>query len=172
MSHTQKVRRLFEEHASQLRGFFRKRVRNPPDAVDLAQEVYLRLLQAGDARDIRNVEAYLFTVASNLVKEHALIERRRTSRSIEMTSALVEETLVDEPDYGADRDTQALSSSLQSVICELPPRSQSVLRMVYVDGLSHPQIGERLRLSKSMIRKIHVEALNECRRRMRRLGVV
>jgi RNA polymerase sigma-70 factor (ECF subfamily) len=172
MSHTQRVRRLFEEHASQLRVFFRRRVRNPPDAVDLAQEVYLRLLQAGDPRSIRNVEAYLFTVASNLVKEHALIERRRSSRSIEMTDPLVAEKLVDEPDYGADTDTVALSRSLQSVVHELPPRSQSVLRMVYVEGLSHPQIGERLRLSKSMIRKIHVEAIRECRRRMRRLGAV
>jgi RNA polymerase sigma-19 factor, ECF subfamily len=64
--HTQRVRRLFESHADQFRGFFRRRIGNPPDAVDLAQEVYLRMLQAGDRRAIRNVEAYLFTVASNL----------------------------------------------------------------------------------------------------------
>jgi RNA polymerase sigma-70 factor (ECF subfamily) len=172
MSHTQRVRRLFEEHASQLRVFFRKRVRNPPDAVDLAQEVYLRLLQASDPRGIRNVEAYLFTVASNLLKEHALIERRRWSRSIEMTDPLVAEKLIDDPDYAADNDTATLSLSLQAVISELPPRSQSVLRMVYVEGLSHPQIGERLRLSKSMVRKIHVESIHECRRLMRRRGAV
>ena len=55
-----------------------------------------------------NATPFLFTVASNLVKEHALIERRRSSRSIEMTDPLVAEKLVDEPDYGADTDTVAL----------------------------------------------------------------
>jgi RNA polymerase sigma-70 factor (ECF subfamily) len=172
ISHTQRVRRLFEEHAGNLRVFFRKRVRNPPDAVDLAQEVYLRVLAAGDPRAIRNVEAYLFTVASNLVREHALIERRRWLRHTEMTDPQVEAQMVEQPAYDDENDRLALNKYLGQVLPQLPPRSQAVLRMVYVDGLSHPQIGDKLRLSKSMVRKIHVEAIQECRRRMRRLGAV
>jgi RNA polymerase sigma factor (sigma-70 family) len=168
--HTQRVRRLFESHADQLRGFFRRRVRNPPDAVDLAQEVYLRLLQAGDPRAIRNVEAYLFTVASNLVKEHAHIERRRLLRNVEITDPVVTAQLVEEPDFDTATDHQVMTQQLQLVMNDLPPRSRNVLRMVYVEGLSHPQVGARLGLSKSMIRKIHLQALHECRRRMRRLG--
>lgn len=170
--HTQRVRRLFEEHAGQLRLFFRRRVRNPPDAVDLAQEVYLRLLQAGDPRAIRNVEAYLFTVASNLVKEHALIERRRWLRNVEITDPMVSAELVEEPDFDTASDRQTLTKQLQLVMNDLPVRSRNVLRMVYVEGMSHPQVGERLSLSKSMIRKIHLQALQECRRRMRRMGAV
>jgi RNA polymerase sigma factor (sigma-70 family) len=168
--HTQRVRRLFEEHAGQLRLFFRRRVRNPPDAVDLAQEVYLRLLQAGDPRAIRNVEAYLFTVASNLVKEHALIERRRFLRNVEITDPIATAELVEEPDFDTAADHRTMTQQLQLVMNDLPVRSRNVLRMVYVEGLSHPQVGARLGLSKSMIRKIHLQALHECRRRMRRLG--
>jgi RNA polymerase sigma factor (sigma-70 family) len=63
-----------------------------------------------------------------------------------------------------------VTQQLQLVMNDLPPRSRNVLRMVYVEGLSHPQVGARLGLSKSMIRKIHLQALHECRRRMRRLG--
>jgi RNA polymerase sigma factor (sigma-70 family) len=168
--HTQRVRRLFESHADQLRGFFRRRIRYPPDAVDLAQEAYLRLLQAGDPRAIRNVEAYLFTVASNLVKEHALIERRRVLRNVEITDPVVSAQLVEEPDFDTATDRQVMTQQLQLVMNDLPVRSRNVLRMVYVEGLSHPQVGARLGLSKSMIRKIHLQALHECRRRMRRLG--
>jgi RNA polymerase sigma factor (sigma-70 family) len=168
--HTQRVRRLFEEHAGQLRVFFRRRVRNPPDAVDLAQEVYLRLLQAGDPRAIRNVEAYLFTVASNLVKEHALIERRRWLRNVDVADPAVSAELVEEPDFDTATDRHTLNRHLQEAMAGLPTRSRNVLRLVYVEGLSHPQVGEQLGLSKSMIRKIHLQALQECRRRMRRMG--
>ncbi len=171
-SHTQRVRRLFEEHAGHLRVFFRRRVRNPRDALDLAQEVYARVLAAGEPRDIRNVEAYLFTVASNLVKEHALIERRRGARSTDLTDPQLAAELVEEPAYDEESDRLALNKCLEESLKHLPARSQAVLRMVYVEGLSHPQVGERLRLSKSMVRKIHVEAIQECRRRMRRLGAV
>jgi RNA polymerase sigma factor (sigma-70 family) len=169
-SHSQVVRRLFEEHAGHLRVFFRRRVRNPRDALDLAQEVYTRVLAAGEPRDIRNVEAYLFTVASNLVKEHALIERRRDLRNTELTDPSAVAKLIEEPAYDEESDRLALRKCLGAALPHLPERSQAVLHMVYVDGLSHPQIGERLRLSKSMVRKIHVEALQECRRRMRRMG--
>ena len=56
-----------------LRGFFLRRGSASEDAEDLAQEVYLRLLRSTgeDADAVENPEAYLFTVAANLAREHA-----------------------------------------------------------------------------------------------------
>ncbi|TGQ74193.1 RNA polymerase subunit sigma, partial [Mesorhizobium sp. M8A.F.Ca.ET.207.01.1.1] len=56
-----------------LRGFFLRRGSAREDAEDLAQEVYLRLLRStGEHADaVENPEAYLFTVAANLAREHA-----------------------------------------------------------------------------------------------------
>jgi len=70
------VERLFAEQGGALRAFLLRRTRAHPEAADLAQEVYVRMLRIPDMGAIRNPEAYLYTVASNLAKEHAQQERR------------------------------------------------------------------------------------------------
>src|SRR5258705_2052482 len=73
------VGRLFAEHRGALQSFFLRRIRSKADAADLAQEVYVRMLRIRDPAAIRNPVAYLYTVASNLVKENAVLDRRRAS---------------------------------------------------------------------------------------------
>src|SRR5450755_930332 len=70
------VGRLFAEHRGALQTFFRRRIRRKADAADLAQEVYVRMLRISDQEAIRNPVHYLYTVANNLVKEHALLDQR------------------------------------------------------------------------------------------------
>ena len=81
MAETKKtlVERLFVEHAGPLRAFLYRRVHRHPDAAELAQEVYVRMLRVPDMGTIRNPEAYLYTVASNLAKEHARHEHKDAS---------------------------------------------------------------------------------------------
>src|SRR6202008_1446931 len=73
------VERLFAEHRGPLQTFFRQRIRSKADAPDLAQEVYVRMLRISDQEAIRNPVLYLYTVANNLVKEHAVLDRRQAS---------------------------------------------------------------------------------------------
>src|SRR5690348_16588481 len=61
-----------DRHGQQLVRFLLSRVRSSTDAQDLAQEVYLRLLRLERPELIRKPEAYLFTVAANIVRENAL----------------------------------------------------------------------------------------------------
>ena len=68
------VERLFAEHRRALQTFFYRRIRTKSDAPDLAQEVYVRMLRVNDIDAIRNPERYLYTVASNLVKEYAVLD--------------------------------------------------------------------------------------------------
>lgn len=75
------VERLFAEQRGGLQAFFQGRTRSKADAPDLGQEVYLRMLRIRDREVIRNPVHYLYTVANNLVKEHALLERRRRAAS-------------------------------------------------------------------------------------------
>ena len=76
---TSLVERLFAEHGGGLQAFFSRRVRRGADAQDLAQEVYLRMLRISDPEAIRNPVLYVYTVANNLVKEQAVLDRRRAS---------------------------------------------------------------------------------------------
>src|SRR5678816_1547179 len=86
------VERLYAEHYDALRTFFYRRIRARYDAADLAQEVYVRMLRMSDTEGIRNPEAYLYTVASNLVKEHAVVDRRQAS-SVDVADVSVQQLL-------------------------------------------------------------------------------
>jgi DNA-directed RNA polymerase specialized sigma24 family protein len=74
------IERLFAEQYAALVGFFYRRTRSKADAPDLAQEVYLRMLRVKDLDSIQSPQSYLFTVASNLLKEDAVLQRKRGSR--------------------------------------------------------------------------------------------
>ena len=71
------VERLFARKRDALQAFFYRRFRTNSDAADLAQEVYLRMLRVSDTDAVRNPDAYLYTVVSNLLKENAVAERRQ-----------------------------------------------------------------------------------------------
>src|SRR5262245_52087951 len=86
------VEKLFAEHRAALQGFFQRRIRTKSDAPDLAQEVYLRMLRVSDADAIRNPALYLYTVANNLVKEHAVLDRRH-SGNVDIDDTSVQQQL-------------------------------------------------------------------------------
>jgi hypothetical protein len=63
-------------YGPRLRRFLSVRLRNAADVPDLAQEVFLRLLRVRGYESNRSPEAYLFTIASHVIHQHAM---RRSS---------------------------------------------------------------------------------------------
>jgi len=83
------IERLFAAQGRALQAFLYRRTRQHTDAADLAQEVYVRMLRIEDPDKIADMDAYLFTVASNLIREHAAREGRRGIRvGVEDTAVL------------------------------------------------------------------------------------
>lgn len=163
------VEKLFADHAGALLSFFHRRVRRQQEAADLAQEVYLRLLRIPDVDAIRNPEAYLFTVASNLAKEHGLRERHLNA-ALDIEEPAVQEQTADLPGFGTIIDTEARVKRLREVLKELPLKCQAAVAMQYWQGLSYEEIGRQLDISPHMVKKYLSRALAHCRRRMARLG--
>src|ERR1700684_946034 len=97
------VERLFAEHRGALQAFFLRRIRSKADAPDLAQEVYVRMLRISDQEAIRNPVHYLYTVANNLVKEHAVLDRRQAS-GIDIDQAPSHEQLETLPAFDGELD--------------------------------------------------------------------
>ncbi len=163
------VERLFAEHGRPLQAFLYRRVRRHPDAAELAQEVYLRMLRVPDMDAIRNPEAYLYTVASNLAKEHTR-EERRSAGMLDLDDAQVQEQLAQLPTFGAQLDAQQRTRRLREVLRQLPPKCQAAVILQYWHGLSYEEIAARLGISTHMVKKYLSQALAHCRRRMARLG--
>jgi len=164
------VQRLFADHAGALQVFFRRRIRERRDALDLTQEVYLRLLRTAEGKPINNPEAYLFTVANNLVKERHVMQRRSNQR-VELSDPAVVNTLKAEAmaaelQMESQLDAEIRSRCLRAVLPELPPRSRLAIVLAFEEDLSHQEIACRLGVSKTMVHKILSQAIGHCRKRM------
>ena len=163
------VERLFAEHRAALQAFFHQRIRTKSDAPDLAQEVYVRMLRVSDTDAIRNPELYLFTVANNLVKEHAVLDRRQAS-GIDIDEATVQQQLGQLPALDGQLDATQRVTRLRVVLAQLPPKCRAAVILQYRHGLSYQEIADRLGVSTHMVKKYLAQALGHCRRRMARLG--
>jgi RNA polymerase sigma-70 factor (ECF subfamily) len=159
------IERLFSDHGTALQAFFRRRIRVAADAPDLAQEVYLRMLRLKNAESIRNPELYIFTVANNLVKEHAVRERRGIACD-DIENSSVQEQLAELPHFEGDIDTSQRTNRLREVLGQLSPKCRAVVLFQYRDNLSYQEIGARLGISSNMVKKYLAQALGHCRRRM------
>ncbi|HXY96175.1 MAG TPA: RNA polymerase sigma factor [Steroidobacteraceae bacterium] len=163
------VERLFAEHRGALQAFFRRRIRTKTDAPDLAQEVYLRMLRISDQDAIRNPVLYLYTVANNLVKEHAVLDRRRAG-GVDIDEIAEYEQLEALPGFDADLDTAQRLERLRVVLRQLRPKCQAAVALRFSHGLSYREVAIRLGVSPQMAKKYVAQALSHCRRRMGRLG--
>jgi RNA polymerase sigma factor (sigma-70 family) len=163
------VERLFADHRGALQTFFLRRIRAKADAADLAQEVYVRMLRIGDRDAIRNPVHYLYTVANNLVKEHAVLDRRQAS-GIDIEEAAVHAQLGTLPAFDGELDATQRVARLGVVLKQLRPKCRAAVELRFTQGLSYRAIATHLGVSPQMAKKYVAQALGHCRRRMARLG--
>lgn len=161
------VERLFAEHRRALQAFFYRRIRTKADAPDLAQEVYVRMLRVSDHQAIRDPERYLYTVASNLAKEYAVLDRWH-ARDVDLEGASIQQQLGELSTIDAQLDVAQRVARLRAVLAHLSPKCRAAVILQYRHGLSYQEIGERLDVSPHMVKKYLAQALAHCRRRMAR----
>lgn len=163
------LERLFEERRHSLTEFFRRRLRATADAADLAQEVYLRMLRLPETSHIENPEAYLFTVAGNLAREYAVLERRRGIR-VRPEDCEGTRHMAQQPTFENDVDTSVRVERLEEVLAQLSPKCRAAVLLQYRHGLSYDEIAAKLGVSRNMVKKYLSQGLAHCRRRMSRLA--
>ena len=161
------VERLFMEHWGSLQAFFYRRVHTQPDAAELAQEVYVRMLRVPDMSAVQNPEAYLFTVAGNLAKEH--VRRHRKETLVDVNDPFLQDQLAELPEPAGQLDTQQRIERLREVLHQLSPKCRAAVVLQYWHGLSYEEISQQIGVSTSMVKKYLSQALTHCRRRMVRL---
>lgn len=153
-------------HGRQLRRFLSARLRNAAaDAPDLMQEVYLRLLRIEDHETIRNPQAYLFTVASHVLHQHALRGVATASSEALMDAAAGLQAFPD-ADPAAEAETDQAFEALGRSLQKLSPRAYTTLLLSRCEGLSLQQIGERLGVSRAQVKKYLARALIHVRQQL------
>jgi RNA polymerase sigma factor (sigma-70 family) len=155
------VVKLFAEHRRALQAYIHRRIRAKSDAPDLVQEVYLRLLRVSNPETIDNPQGYMYTVARNLVREHAALERRLSDQSLEPQVGEL-------PALDSQLEDGQMIEHLEVVLEQLPARWRTALILQYRYGLSYQEIADRLGVSSNMIKKYLAQGLGHCRRHMAR----
>jgi RNA polymerase sigma factor (sigma-70 family) len=141
-----------------LRRFLSARLRNAADVPDLAQEVFLRLLRVPRPDSIRTPEAYLLTVASHVVHQHALSQATKPQAADLLDS-------LDDFDELATTDSSQWVSTLQAVehsLSELPENVRACFILQRLYGYSLDEIVQEVGIARSTVKKYLVRALLHC----------
>jgi RNA polymerase sigma factor (sigma-70 family) len=143
---------LVVSHGEHLRRFLMSRLRNAADVPDIFQEVFLRMLRVPNHETIRSPEAYLFTVAQHVAQQHAL--RQATMPMPAPLSQMMGDThgtVVADPamQVAADQCLEVLQLALD----QLPAKARAAFMLHQRDGLTVQEVGDRLGLSRGMVKK-------------------
>lgn len=144
--------------------FFERRVGNVTEAEDLAQEVFERLARQSDLRKLERLDGYVFTVATNLLRDRA---RKRVAHAadahvpLDSIADFSEEITPERVLQGRDAVNRFLAA-----LAELPERTRTVLVLRRYEGLEFKEIARRLGISVSAVEKHMLRAMDYLSRRL------
>jgi len=159
---------LFRRYGKDLVRFLTGRVACPDTAADLAQEAFLRMIQARAVEPVRDTRAYLFRTAANLASNHH--RHRRAVPMVETTDADWAE--LSDPAPAADQVAMGREDlvRLGHAINTLPPRRREVFMLHRVENLEPDAIAARLGISRNMVDRHLRKALVHCLEAMEASG--
>jgi len=137
------------------------RVGREQDAEDIVSETFARAIEKLGRFERRNegsLKAWLFTIASNLLKNHY---RRNASSKEELSSEespLIKDTRV-EPDQILAKKERFLQ--LRQIMATLGPRYQEVITLKFFGGLRNQEIAKVLNLKEKTVAAYLVRGLKQ-----------
>ncbi|QHG65096.1 sigma-70 family RNA polymerase sigma factor [Pseudomonas putida] len=149
---------LYLAHHSWVVSLLRRRLGNREQAMDLAQDTFVRLLRSELPAPLREPRAYLSTVASRLCLQH--FRRQALERAyLDSLAAL-------EPQHQPSEENRLLVlealDAVGQVLDGLGGRVREVFLLSQLDGLTYVQIGERLGLTVNVVQKAMLKAYRHC----------
>jgi RNA polymerase sigma factor (sigma-70 family) len=156
------IERLFREHNEALVRFLCGRLGSRNEALEVAQEAYVRLLSLDEPGAVSYLRAFLFKTAANLA-----IDRRRRDQSYDKVTerqlfAEFAENRTPEREVAGEQTLR----HLENVIEAMPAKCRAAFVMSQIHGLDAATIAARLGITDSMVRKYVVRALLRCREQM------
>jgi RNA polymerase sigma factor (sigma-70 family) len=153
------VERLFREHNEALIRFLRGRVGSHNEALEVAQEAYVRLLSLDQPGAVSYLRAFLFKTAANIA-----IDRRRRNQNFDKVAGRqlfteLTENRTPERQLSGEQTLRHLGALIES----MPPKCREAFVMNQIQGLDVASIANRLGITDSMVRKYVVRALLHCR---------
>jgi RNA polymerase sigma factor (sigma-70 family) len=155
---------MHELHGEALRRYLSRVLQCDVAAQDVAQDAWVRLLRYRPQIEPTRSRGYLFQVALNIVRDR--FAEKRTHAEIPSALEWESDLESDAPDPERVAGAREAVGIVAEEIARLPPRCREVFLMHRIDGLTHEAIAQTLQISRSMVEKHMIKALDRCRRRM------
>lgn len=146
-------------HDSLIR-FLRQRLRVKEDAVDIAQEAYIRMLQYEGSQKIDSPSSMLFRIAINIATDQFRADAARQVSgqvSIDDMELPSQQPSVDR-EIAAEQDLELLYQAIEG----LPPKCRQVFLLSRAQRMTYPQIAAHCGISIKMVEKHISRALEIC----------
>jgi RNA polymerase sigma factor (sigma-70 family) len=158
------VEKLAHDCGPDLVRFIARRVRSIVDARDLAQETYVRLLRLDRKDLIRDPRPYLYRIASNILYEFE-IKRKADLVGLNRWSSEGRDRDAESADEG--EENLILARRLDEALCGLSPKCRAVVVLHRQEGMTYEEIGTKIGISPSMVKKYLAQGLKHCRERLK-----
>ena len=155
---------IYELYSHKLFSFVLKILKNEDEADDIVQEVFVKIWESKHKlEDYKSLNSYIFTIAYNnsidLIRKRInntkYLEHLRNSDSINVSPSIVSQIEFNE-----------LNNRAEKLIANLPERQKQVYLLHREEGLTYPQIAEKLGISKNTVENHMVKALKYLRQNM------
>lgn len=141
-----------------LKGFFLKRISNMPDADDLVQEVFYRLVKRKSGAQIEQLEPYIFQSAANVLTDYYRRQGSRhqnahqpiTEHELEFSSQITPERVL----IGKDR-----LEKLIALLEKLPERTRDIFVLRILENLRSVEVAKMIGVSVRSVEKHTAKAL-------------
>lgn len=158
------IKVLFKNHNEELVRYLTGRLKSHEEAVEVAQEAYVRLLRLDDTSTIGFLRAFLYRTATNIAIDRirrkglaqAYVDQEAPQQVNEMFGFTPERTAAAK---------QALARVLDCV-SSLPPKCRHAFVEYKFRNRSYDDIAEEMGLTSSMVRKYVLRALVHCSDKM------
>jgi RNA polymerase sigma-70 factor (ECF subfamily) len=134
-----------------VRRWTRVRLDDPDEAEDLTQDVLIRVLRKLDTfKEQARFTTWLYQVVRNAALDRSKQRRRKMAREEDLEVA--HNAPGESRDLAQETDRARILARVRECFRELPERQREVFDMADLQGLTSPEIAERLGISASTVR--------------------
>lgn len=135
------------------------RIRNKDEAIDIAQDVFLKVLNflPNYKENHTSPKAFFFRVAKNTLIDHV-----RKKKEI-VSDEIVIESLSEQPFKDKEIENIQTKEIIEQIRKHLNEEQQQIITLIYTNDLSYKEISEILNKKEDNIRQIHSRAIKKLR---------
>ncbi len=149
---------LSEPDHQKIRAYAAQKV-GQQDADDVVQDAYLQLLQRDKGDTVREPRAFLFRIIANLSIDAWRKTNRKAAPEFETDCVELETLACQKPGPESLACSSLEFDRFLSVLDRLPELQRHAFILNKIEGLTHAEIADRMRVSTKSIQRYLVEAM-------------